>query len=70
MAKRYSVYHKKDEMPLIIFASAKDCAREMGISANSFYRYICRVRKKQFVSRKWIICEDAKNVQEIKEMIV
>lgn len=69
MAKRYSVYFKKDEMPLIIFATAKECAREMDINVNSFYRYICRVRKKQFVSKKWIICEDAGRLSEIQEVV-
>lgn len=56
--KRYSVYHKKDETPLIIYASADECAKAMGTKRNSFYRYICRMRKGEIELRKWLVFED------------
>lgn len=42
MRKKYSVYNTKTDMPLIIYASPKECAEAMGIKLNSFYRYISR----------------------------
>ena len=56
--KRYSVYHKKDEIPLIVYATSDECAKAMGIRRNSFYRYICRMRDGKFKIRKWLVYED------------
>ena len=56
--KRYSVYHKKDEIPLIVYATSDECAKAMGIKRNSFYRYICRMRAGKIQVRKWLVYED------------
>ena len=55
---RYSVYHKKSELPLILYGSSKECAKAMGIKVNSFYRYICRMRQGKIKLRKWLVYED------------
>lgn len=55
---RYSVYHRKTDMPLILYDTAKACAQAMGIKVNSFYRYICRMRQGKIKLRKWAVYED------------
>lgn len=55
---RYSVYHKKTDEPLILYGTSKECAIAMGITVNSFYRYICRLRGGKIKIRKWSIYED------------
>ena len=56
--RRYSVYHQKTEQPLIIYATARQCADAMGIKRNSFYRYIVRMRGGKIQLRKWAVYED------------
>ena len=55
--KMYSVYDATDR-PLIVYATAKECAKAMGITVNSFYNYIERVRHGKIKARKWSIYED------------
>ena len=55
---RYSVYHSKTELPLVIYGTSKECAKAMGIRVNSFYRYICRMRGGKIKLRKWLVYED------------
>ena len=57
-AKKYSVYSAKDEMPVLIYASAKECAEFMGITENAFFRFICRMRSGKYKQRKWLVYED------------
>lgn len=63
--KRYSVYHIKTEMPLIIYGTANECAEAMGVTLNSFYRYLMRIRQGKIQVRKWQIYED--EVDELEE---
>ena len=56
--RMYSVYNKKDDRPLIIYATARECAEAIGIKLNSFYRYICRMRAGKIELRKWLVYED------------
>lgn len=53
----YSVYNAKTDTPLIVYANAYDCAKAMGISVKSFYRYIVRIRH-GIKMRKWELYED------------
>ena len=53
----YSVYHATDR-PLIIYATAKECAEAMGITLNSFYRCVMRMREGKIKMRKWTVYED------------
>jgi RNA polymerase subunit RPABC4/transcription elongation factor Spt4 len=62
---RYSVYHNKTEQPVIIYATATECAKAMGIKTNSFYRYICRMRSGKNRQRKWLVYED--EVEELED---
>ena len=62
--QRYSVYHKNTDMPLIVYATAAECAAAMGIRKDSFYRYIVRKRS-GITMRKWVIYVD--EIDEIEE---
>ena len=57
-AKKYSVYSAKTDLPVIIYASSKECAKAMGIRVNSFYRFVCRMRSGKYKQRKWLVYED------------
>ena len=52
---RYSVYDKRTDMPVAIYETPQRCAEAMGISVNSFYRYICRFRSGEHSFRDWEI---------------
>lgn len=56
--RKYSVYYNKTDMPLIIYATAHECAAAMGISQNSFYRNVMRLRSGKLKYHKWDIYED------------
>lgn len=58
MAKRYSVYEAKDDTPVIIYASAKLCAKAMGIKTKSFYKHMTRKHAGEATPRKLDIYED------------
>lgn len=42
--KRYSLYSKDTDMPLLLYATAKECADFMGVDLKTFYHNICRQR--------------------------
>ena len=63
--KRYSVYRKATDMPLVVYATAKECAAAMGMSLNSFYRALAREREGKIHPRRWEIYED--EVEETHE---
>lgn len=56
--KKYSVYNAKTDLPVAIYAGSKECAKAMGITINSFYRYICRMCGGKIKLRKWLVYED------------
>ena len=47
MAKHYSVYNRRTDMPLIIHGTAAQCAEFLGITIKSFYSIVMRQRKGQ-----------------------
>jgi len=57
--KRYSVYDAKSDLPVIVYGTSTECAKAMGITRNSFFRYICRM-KSGIRLRKWLVYEDEK----------
>ena len=61
--KKYSVYFAKDDRPLILYATSKECAKAMGITLNSFHRYIVRM-KHGIKMRKWAVYEDEVGEEE------
>ena len=56
--KMYSVYDAKTDRPLIIYATSKECAKAMGITLNSFHRYLVRMRQGKIKPYKWAVYED------------
>ena len=56
--RKYSVYHKHTDQPLIVYATAKECATAMGITVNTFYRYICKMSGGKIELRKYQVYVD------------
>lgn len=61
---KYSVYHAKTELPVILYASSNECAKAMGITMNSFFRYICRMRGGKIKLRKWLVYQDEEDLDD------
>lgn len=61
---KYSVYHAKTELPLILYASSNECAKAMGVTLDSFYRYICRMRGGKIKLRKWLVYQDEEDLDD------
>ena len=49
----YTIYNNKTDMPVIIDGTARQCAKAMGLSLDSFYCTVCRARKG--LIKKWHI---------------
>jgi hypothetical protein len=43
--KYYSVYDRKTDTPVFIHGTARECAKAMGVTRNSFYCYMTRNRR-------------------------
>ena len=57
MAKRYSVYNRRTDMPIVIYGTAKECAKALGIDLRSFQKQASRCRHGRPV-QKYEIFED------------
>ena len=66
--KRYSVYRRDNEMPLIIFATAKECAEAMGCDVRTFYSYLSRFSKGMPYPKNYLIYEDEIDEDEKEEL--
>ena len=42
MAKRYSVYNRRTDMPIIIHGTSLQCAKALDIDVRSFYSMVMR----------------------------
>lgn len=62
--KRYSVYYSETDKPLIIYATSHECAAAMGISLNSFYRNVMRIKSGKLKWHKWDIYEDEEDLED------
>ncbi len=56
--KRFSVYRREDEMPVILYATAEECAEAMGCSRDTFFTYLSRFKKGMMYPKKYLIYED------------
>ena len=56
--KRYSVYKGKDETPLVIYGTSRECAEAMGITLRSFWEYVSKMKSGTLKSKRWLVCED------------
>lgn len=66
--KRYSVYHRDNEMPLIIFATAQECAEAMGCNPRTFASYLSRFKKGKPHPKNYLIYEDEIDEEEKEEL--
>jgi hypothetical protein len=55
--KRYSVYNRKTDMPVIIHGTTPECMAATGLTKSSFYIYVTRTRKNAKLG-KYDIYED------------
>lgn len=65
--KRYSVYRKKDDMPIVIFATARECAAALGITHQTFRSYLSRQQKGEKYPRKIVIYHDEIDMDDITD---
>ena len=54
MSKRYSVYRKDTDMPVVVYGTAQECASALGVKLNTFYHYVYHRRN----LKKYEIFED------------
>lgn len=66
--KRYSVYRRNNEMPVIIFATAKECAEAMGCNPQTFASYLSRFKKGKPYPKNYLIYEDEIDEDEKEEL--
>lgn len=59
--KRYSVYRVKDDMPIILYATARECAEALGIKYRSFLMLTHRLRRGKHRPRKYAVYEDGRD---------
>jgi hypothetical protein len=58
MAKYYSVYEVGTDRPICIHGTGSECAKAMGISVQSFWHYLVRIRTGKRVPKKIEIFQD------------
>lgn len=56
-SNRYSVYDRETEIPLIIYASAPECAKAMGVTLSAFHAYATRTTHNRNHG-KWLVYKD------------
>lgn len=56
--KRWSVYHRDSEMPIILYATSEECAKVLGVSRATFFSYLSRFKKGEPYPKKYLIYED------------
>lgn len=64
--KRYSVYLREDDTPVIIFATAEECAAAIGCTVGTFHCYLYQQRKGLHRPKKYAIYEDEVSAEERK----
>lgn len=43
--KHYSVYKRKTDEPVVIYGTARECIKVMGVTMTTFYIYVTRTNK-------------------------
>lgn len=61
MARKYSVYDRRTDMPILIHHTAVECAACLGIKLNSFYRTLMRQRGDSSTSKFEVVVDDDQN---------
>ena len=58
MGKRYSVYERATDKPVVIYGTPEECAKALGITRDSFYSKVAKARNGTRPSMKYEIFED------------
>ena len=70
MVRKYSVYDRRTDMPIIINGTAEQCAARMGLKLNSFYRALMRQRgASSAVKYEVVIDEDQDSLIEEENFV-
>lgn len=65
--RRYSVYNRKTDEPVVIYGTALECVKILGITLNTFYIYVTRTNK-GIKKRKYdIYVDDPEEVEDDAE---
>ena len=57
--RRYSIYDRTNDQPVVIHATAEECAEVLGIETRSFYSYVSRQRRaSRWASKRYEIFVD------------
>lgn len=51
MSKKYSIYDRRTDQPVIIYGTAEQCASALGMKVHSFYSLVMRQRKGERVGK-------------------
>lgn len=66
--RRYSVYRRSDEMPIIIFATAEKCAEAIGCTVATFRSYLSRQQKGYAYPKSILIYQDQVTKEDRKHL--
>lgn len=67
--RRYSVYRRSDEMPIIIFATAEKCAEAIGCKVDTFRSYLSRQKKGYAYPKNILIYQDQVTKKDKKRFL-
>ena len=54
-AVRYTVYDNKTDLPVIVYGTAEECARAMGVNVKTFYHL---VRGRKVNGNRWFVMKE------------
>lgn len=60
---RYSVYEHGTDRPICIYATAQECAAVLGVSINTFYTYVMRIRQGRPPKKVDIYIDDKEDLE-------
>lgn len=66
--KHYSVYNRKTDEPVVIYGTARECIKVMGVTMTTFYIYVTRTNK-GIKKRKYDIYVDDPEEDEDGNMV-
>ena len=64
--KRYSVYMREDDTPVVVFATAEACASVLGCTIGTFHSYLSKQRKGNLYPKKYCIYEDEVSKEDLE----
>jgi hypothetical protein len=66
LEKKYSVYERGTDRPIVIYGTARECAEAMGIAYESFRKFLY-LQKHRHPMEKYEIFEDPTDEEDFEE---